>query len=576
MSSCSDEEYTIVFDDDVADDDESESAYLPNVSPIQVRLEEEDFGSSDEPFADLHVNQATPKKVGDDDDRRSDNGDDDDNDDAGIAEAVDTLLKMHPLPSTTKKGARQQQHQTTEVGTNKVQKEEEDVAAEAKVVDEWRNATDPKSGRTYYYNRRTRETRWKLPANAILIPRKGNMMTAEKKKEQGAQKSVSSGHERSSDSTTTSSTARQTKSGCSRSPLNNLNNFTPPRDEGSGLDKDTLFRPVDSATGSAIRPEVAASTPLQGVVTTTPAPPPAAASAVPTHSHSQPYSHHRQRQNADDHSMFCIYCASRCGSIDGMADHLLECGAYMSMLAKHPRAQRRLEDMMLRTWGIKRQVPAPTAEDSFDARLISHSHLGGDGMLDAVASPSIAEHLTPNPAGSTTATTCGTGSSIHRWDRTSSSTPPSAINTRPITASTVSSASANTCTDAFGDQRSMHTCTDPQYLDDGGRTALGNIAHNYYDHEGDVGKNNCCDDDSSSPLRECAFCGRAVENLSRHLLRCKTRQRTQDRRRRASAMASGGHMPGTAIQRVMSGGRSLPGHPKSDKRIDHARRLDYC
>ena len=560
----------MVFDDDGSDDDQSESAYLPNVSPIQVRLEEEDFGGEAEPFADLHVNQATPKKVDDDNDCSSDDDDDDDddNDDAGIAEAVDTLLKMHPLPSTTKKGARQQQQQQTmEVGTEMAQKEEEDVEAEAEaeVAEEWRNATDPKSGRTYYYNRRTRETRWKLPANAILIPRK------EKKKEQGAQKkeaslSVSSGHERSSDSTTRPSTARQTKSACSHSPLNNLNNLTPPRDDGTGLDNDTC--PADSATGAAIRPEVAASTTtLQGITTTTPAPPPAAASAVPTHSHSQSHSHHRQRQNADDHSMFCIYCASSCGSIDGMADHLLECEAYMSMLSKHPRAQRRLEDMMLRTWGIKRQVLALTAEDSFDARLISHSHLGGDGMLDAVASPSIAEHLTPNPAGSTTGTTCDTGSSIHRWNRTSTSTPPSAINARPITASTMSSASANTCTDASGD--SMH----------GGRTALGNIAHNYYDHEGDIdNKNNCCDDDSSSPLRECAFCGRAVENLSRHLLRCKTRQRTQERRRRASAMASGGHtsMPGTAIQRVMSGGRSLPGHPKSDKRIDHARRLDYC
>mmetsp|Transcript_25727 Transcript_25727/g.74422 ORF Transcript_25727/g.74422 Transcript_25727/m.74422 type:complete len:628 (-) Transcript_25727:112-1995(-) len=622
---CSDEEYTIVFDDDeeVADDDASDSAYLPNVlSPIRVRLEEDEFGVG-EPLADL--NHATPKKVGDD------SSSDDDNDDAGIVEAVDTLLKMHPLPSTCKRSTRQQ-HQTTEA------EEKEEEGVEKEVVDEWRNATDPKSGRTYFYNRRTRETRWKLPANAILIPRK-EKTTKQKKKKKDAQKkeasasssapsaSDSTGHERSSDNASTTGPCRQaqhddtaaahnkrkTENACARAQLNSLYNLTPPpgttgavrqllcsplpirrRDESSGLDDDNAFGPADSASGAAIHTEAAAAAPVQGA-TSTPAPS-SAASPVPTHSysHPQPHSYHQQRQNDDDHSIFCIYCASSCGSIDGMADHLLECEDYMSMLAKHPRAQRRLEDMMLRTWGIKREVPVPTAEDSFDARLISHSHLG-DGILDAVASPSIAEHLTPNPAASTA--TCG--SSIHYWNRT----PPSAMNVRPITASTVSS--ANTCTDAVGDQRFTHANskrqkeneslisyppslsstyastsinTDPQYLDGGiGRT--GTCNHNYYYHENDFGKSNCCDDDSSSPLRECAFCGRAVENLSKHLLRCKRRQRTQERRRQASAMASGGHMPRSAtttIQRVMSGGRSLPGHPKADKRIDHARRLDYC
>ncbi len=35
--------------------------------------------------------------------------------------------------------------------------------------DQWREAIDPESGRTYYYNRRTRVSKWRLPADAVVI-----------------------------------------------------------------------------------------------------------------------------------------------------------------------------------------------------------------------------------------------------------------------------------------------------------------------------------------------------------------------------------------------------------------------
>ena len=507
-------------DEDISDDN-SDSAYLPNVlSPIQP---------------------TTPAYV-DDDNKGANDG----HDDAGIVEAVDTLLKMHPLPSTSKK----EKKKKTE--TSKRQGQDEKTDDDDTTVDEWRNATDTKSGRTYYYNRRTRETRWKLPTNAIFVPRK------EKAKESNEKSSTESSKAKDVGSTSKQhlqlQAQHETRRGrptedrtidvCAQEPPNQNNSTSPPgagRQAISSPRDDVLFGPATTTRSSVSRSPLPSNA---VVVVSTPAP--AMASTSTTSAPSN------QRQNANDHPTFCVYCASSCSSIDGLADHLLECQAYMSMLSKHPRAQRRLEDMLLRTWGIRREIPIPTADDSFDARLISHSRIG---FVDSVATPSIAEHLTPpNPAkrNDTAGSTSRSSSSIHYWD----GTPPSAMTARPITASTMSSATTDT-------------------------------RNEYY-----VGSSEKYDDTaSSSPLRECAFCGRAVENLSKHLLRCKTRQRTQERRRKASAMAmasGSGHMPGstagaaaattatTTIQRVMSGGRSLPGHPQTtDKRIDHARRLDY-
>ena len=40
--------------------------------------------------------------------------------------------------------------------------------------DEWREVADPESGRVYYYNRRTRVSKWRLPKGAILVKKTSN------------------------------------------------------------------------------------------------------------------------------------------------------------------------------------------------------------------------------------------------------------------------------------------------------------------------------------------------------------------------------------------------------------------
>ena len=45
------------------------------------------------------------------------------------------------------------------------------------VRDEWREVKNKTSGKTYYYNRRTRESRWKLPAGALLVRKRRRKMS---------------------------------------------------------------------------------------------------------------------------------------------------------------------------------------------------------------------------------------------------------------------------------------------------------------------------------------------------------------------------------------------------------------
>lgn len=53
------------------------------------------------------------------------------------------------------------------------QQEEEEPPHEENIqTDQWREVFDDRTGRTYYYNRRTRESRWDLPSNSIVVGRK--------------------------------------------------------------------------------------------------------------------------------------------------------------------------------------------------------------------------------------------------------------------------------------------------------------------------------------------------------------------------------------------------------------------
>jgi len=42
-------------------------------------------------------------------------------------------------------------------------------------ADEWKEVTDPETGRNYYYNRRTRASKWRLPKGSILVKKSSNL-----------------------------------------------------------------------------------------------------------------------------------------------------------------------------------------------------------------------------------------------------------------------------------------------------------------------------------------------------------------------------------------------------------------
>ena len=59
------------------------------------------------------------------------------------------------------------EHNTTLSSANEQHEEQSND-----MTDQWREVHDDRTGKTYFYNRRTRESRWSLPSNAILLRRK--------------------------------------------------------------------------------------------------------------------------------------------------------------------------------------------------------------------------------------------------------------------------------------------------------------------------------------------------------------------------------------------------------------------
>jgi len=538
-------EYSLDFEDNddevskdssfnsVHDDDQSESDYLPNVKVSPILMDESSLmdgkAGKDEQVEDNAKDnslfQPSPDGVSDgviSSTLRVSAPREMKPNKASVEEVVDTLLRMHPTSAPNK--------------TN-----EEHTKDEAVPVEEWRDAFDAKTRRTYYYNRRTRETRWKLPANAILVPRKakksGHSFTPKADADAMLAASLSSSH------------IPQRNGGSRGSDPNVIGGDTGTDDKDNGKTTDAiphLTASTNNLTPSQNQiysPPAVSRELLTGRQETTGGVFPNK-SGCPSRDHFRPtFDSAPYNMKNLCHPIYCLYCASRCESPGGLADHLLGCETYMNILAKHPRVQKELEEMMLKTWGIERAPPLQSGNDSFDARFISNDD--GTSLLDVVASPSIVDRMTP---ASTTAR-----SSTGKW-----TPPPSAP--RPVTAT-----SADYMYRFNGsDNRSKSLVSPPNYAT--GEQILENTAEE---------EEYLSDQDDDSPYKsECAFCGRSFENLSKHLLRCKHRQRTQERRKAMSATPRRSSRP-PSIQSVLSGGRALPGHPKeSSSRLD-ARRLDY-
>jgi Splicing factor len=76
------------------------------------------------------------------------------------------------------------QSMTTEDQQNEQKEEHSNNQEQEYQRDQWREVFDDRTGRTYYYNRRTRESRWDLPRNSIVVGRKLQVCSSPNRRQQ--------------------------------------------------------------------------------------------------------------------------------------------------------------------------------------------------------------------------------------------------------------------------------------------------------------------------------------------------------------------------------------------------------
>ena len=370
---------------------------------------------------------------------------------------------------------------------------------------EWKDSFDPKSERTYYYNRRTRQTSWSLPDGATLFHRPKKK---ENKQVPVVEKERNGGDETVETAQTSFAEMEATNEQTTASPRRRLD-----------LSKACLLATSEKVSCSV--PSV---------------PEKVTAQCLPPKQDQPP------QETAG--TLFCVYCASPCATPDCLSDHLLVCEAYMNLLSKHCGVQKALEDCLLLTWGVKRP---PVCSDKV---------AGARNTCDQ-ATPLVQEVSSSLAIASTSASA---SASTFGMDRSEDEDfRPGQSRSCPLSRPLTSPGFAGW----FEDESTI--LLDPHQESSGGHDELAmGLAQS-----------------PTASLRSfCPFCDRTFakgDQLSRHLLRCRRRQRTRDRRR---ARPRDGERAKIPI--LLSGGRSLPGHPivegkgsRPDSLRCYGRRLEY-
>ena len=179
--------------------------------------------------------------------------------------------------------------------------------------DEWREVTDPESGRIYYYNRLTRMTRWKLPNGAAL--------SAKKKKKKKNATTINS---------RLNTTPQQLVYGLDdNSVVVAKQSAQSEDDECCNSHNDNGSHSADNASSASASIEEKS----QGLV----------ASSTNNHVMSP------QDCTSTD-CIFCIYCGLKCSTVSVLSSHLPNCKAFIHMHLHNQKMHQELESVLFRAW----------------------------------------------------------------------------------------------------------------------------------------------------------------------------------------------------------------------------------
>jgi hypothetical protein len=194
-----------------------------------------------------------------------------------------------------------------ETAENAVLTEEPSTMSCSSQIHEWRETVDPESGRTYYYNRRTRISKWRLPKGATLV-KKGSSrsVTTEQKSPLAPQ------HHRL-DEINVAELQPSSNEDQLRSSQQHRR-----RNEAQSLTQENSERSMTSLLTSDC--------------------------------HEENVVNEKKPKDCTHFAVFCLYCGVQCASIEILRVHLSVCDQF-SYLAKHELStQIELESTLFHAW----------------------------------------------------------------------------------------------------------------------------------------------------------------------------------------------------------------------------------
>jgi hypothetical protein len=180
--------------------------------------------------------------------------------------------------------------------------------------DEWREVVDPESGRTYYYNRMTRVSKWKLPKGAVLAK--------PKEFRDKIRISINESHDASQLTDRSSTTDRVIVK-------NESGNQTASRRKALANAR-RLIDELWSSSNTSIRQDVSPPDDNQASredgTSTSESPEPSLSQGTSYVEHA--INHLKSPQDCDTTScsLFCMYCGRNCHSVEMLGLHLTQCG----------------------------------------------------------------------------------------------------------------------------------------------------------------------------------------------------------------------------------------------------------
>jgi len=223
----------------------------------------------------------------------------------------------------------------TSKSSNAVLGEQPSTVSSSSPREEWREVVDPESGRTYYYNRRTRISKWRLPKDATLV-KKGSSrsLTTEQKTPLALHLSLS---EINTAILQPSSNEDQRRSSQKHRRRNEAHSLVQESSERSM----TSLLTSDCEQGNAVEEKK----PLP--------------------------------QDCTHFAVFCLYCGVQCKTIEILRLHLGVCDQF-SYLARHGLStQIELESTLFHAWSHLVSLTEISSSDRLITALEEESQLRG-------------------------------------------------------------------------------------------------------------------------------------------------------------------------------------------------------